>query len=615
MSPRRFSRRQVFRAAGAAGLCAAAGSLLPARVLAATPAGTLPGELCGPRIDLTVAQTELVVDGRRARAMTINGTLPGPLLRLKEGQPTLIRVTNRLAEDTSIHWHGLLVPAQMDGVPGLSFDGIKPGETFEYRFTPVQYGTYWYHSHSGLQLQVGHYGPLVIEPANGTHPYPYEREYFIVISDWTFERPGRVLARLKKSADYYNFQRQTAGEFFSDVSHDGLGATLADRARWARMRMDRTDLLDVNGSTYTYLINGRSTDGNWTGEFRPGERVLLHFINSGANSIFDVRVPGLPMQLVQASGQHVEPVEVDELRIGSAETWSVIVRPPADAAYAVFAEAIDRKSSVCGTLAPRVGMRAPVPPRRKRPRLTMKNMGMEGMEGMQGGMEGMQGMEGMEAAASGAMGAKPMPQRRAKAGAVRTTGLRPPGTEPEMLRHDEDRHGPGNAMIPMMVTSRLRDPGIGLGGDGWRVLTLSQLRSRETRATFTAPTREIELHLTGNMERFMWSMDGVPFEKARPIGFEYGERVRLTMINDTMMHHPMHLHGMWMELENGQLDRIPRVHTVTLQPTEHVSVLITADAPGRWAFHCHLLYHMHVGMFRVVEVPQPRSAAKKGGTP
>jgi CopA family copper-resistance protein len=635
-----ISRRRFLQYTGAAGLAVGLDSLLPgyARAL---PMGGAPQAL-EPRLvdgvavyDLEIARTPIAIGGRRATATTINGTVPGPLLHLYEGQDTVVRVTNRLDEDTSVHWHGLILPPEMDGVPGVSFPGILPGQTFEYRFPLQQYGTYWYHSHSGLQEQLGHYGPLIIHPAEG-YPYQYDREYTIVLSDWTFENPYDVLANLKKQGNYYNMQRQTLLDFFEEVRRDGWGTAFRNRLMWAQMRMDPTDSMDVSGSTYTFLMNGLAPETNWTGLFQPGERVLLHIINAGAGSYFDVRIPGLPMTVVQASGQYVQPVETDEFRIAIAETYDVIVEPQ-DRPYTLFAEAMDRSGYARGTLTPRQGWNAPVPERRERPLLTMADMGMDhgvmsemghtdmeegAMEGMgHGTMPGMQrpaaapadpAMSGMQGHVGHDMGgmAGTADGDRAKyaiAGIVRTAGLRPPGTLPGMLAHEPDTHGPGNAAVPMMVQSRMSQPGVGLGNDGWRVLVYTDLRALRPRPDFRAPDRELELHLTGNMERFMWSINGVAFEDAEPIHFNYGERLRLTLVNDTMMSHPMHLHGMWMELENGQEELIPRVHTVNVQPAERVSLLITVDAPGMWAFHCHVLYHMEVGMFRAVEVSEPGS--------
>jgi CopA family copper-resistance protein len=674
---RPLTRRDFVRAAGATGMVVGMEALLPSWALASTNgAGAM--QPLQPRregnldvYELTIAETPVRIAGRGASAVTINGTVPGPLLHLYEGREAVLRVSNRLREDTSIHWHGLILPPEMDGVPGVSFPGIRAGETFEYRFPLRQYGTYWYHSHSGLQEQLGHYGPLVIHPEGG-YPYQFDREYVVVLSDWTFENPYRVLDRLKKQGNYYNMQRRTLGDFVRDVGQHGLMTTIRDRLMWLDMRMDPTDILDVTGATYTFLLNGLAPGANWTGTFDPGERVLVHVINAAADTYFDVRVPDLPMTVVQVSGQFVQPVETDEFRIAIAETYDFIIEPQ-NRPYTLFAEAMDRSGYARGTLTPRAGWNAPIPPRRRRALLTMADMGMmhgdmagmdmagsDAMSGMDhgamGGAAGTAGTRGPEmptpqgpppatsgghaghgsapasVPAVGVAGATPagmpgMPgmsdaanadrARYAAAGAIRTEGLRPPGTLPGMLEHEPGRHGRDNGAVPMMVNSRLQEAGTGLGEDGWRVLRYTDLRAVDARTPFRAPTREIEIHLTGNMERFMWSIDGVPFERAQPIRMDYGERIRLTMVNDTMMNHPMHLHGMWMELENGHGEFIPRVHTVNVKPAERLSLLIEVDAPGRWAFHCHVLYHMEVGMFRVVEVSKPGetilSDAERGG--
>jgi CopA family copper-resistance protein len=576
----------------------------------------------GP-IDLSVGESVIEVEGRRARAVTINGAVPGPLLRFREGDEAIIRVTNELDEDTSIHWHGMLVPNGMDGVPGVTFPGIRPGETFTYRFPVRQYGTYWYHSHSGLQEQSGHYGPIVIDPAAG-EPVEFDREHVLVFSDWTFENPGRVLARLKKQPDYYNFQKRTVFDFFHDAAAQGLARTVRDRLEWAAMRMSPADISDVTGATYTYLVNGHGPDRGWTAAFRPGERVRLRFINASAASLLDVRIPGLPMTVMQVSGQHVRPVETDEFRIAIAETYDVIVAPAADRAYTIFAEAIDRSGYARATLAPAPGMEGPVPARRKRPLLTMADMGMShDMSAMGHDMPGMDmgGQVGvaimLDEAADSAVatpqsmpGMETMPRMTSAEG---VPGLRPPGAVPDEVMHGPDHHGRENASVPMSTKSRLAEPGVGLGEDGWRVLTYADLEASSTNPELRPPDREIELHLTGNMERFQWSIDGLKSSEARPIHVMLGERIRLILVNDTMMNHPMHLHGMFMELENGKGEAIPRVHTINVKPAERMSLLFTADAPGAWAFHCHVLYHMVAGMFRVVRVMDP-AEHPAGGT-
>lgn len=618
-----LTRRDFVRAAGAVGAYAGVGALLPsyARGLSARASGGAhASRASASTYNLLVEERTIEIDGRRTTAVTVNGTVPGPLIELHEGDDAIIRVTNRLREDTSIHWHGMLVPEPMDGVPGVSFAGIAPGATFEYRFPVKQSGTYWYHSHSGLQEQLGHYGPILVRPKKPL-PYAFDREYTLILSDWTRENPYRVLDRLKKQGSYYNNQRRTLGDFIRDVRRDGLLPTIRERSMWLDMRMDPTDIHDVTGATYAYLVNGLAAGSNWTGEFNPGEKVLLHIINAAADSYFDVRVPGLPMTVVQTNGQYVEPVETDEFRMAIAETYDVVLSPE-NRPYTVFAESMDRSGFARATITPKSGWNAPIPARRKRPLLSMNDMGMD-MSSMSG-MAGMSNMPGMSSGSAASAGVAPamahsghdmssMPgdsltqdrARYAAAGAIRTEGLRSPGTLPQPLEHEPGRHGVDNSMVPAKAVSRLSEPGLGLGDDGWRVLRYTDLRCLDARTEFRAPNREIELHLTGNMERFMWSIDGVPFERADTVRINYGERIRLTMVNDTMMNHPMHLHGMFMELENGHGDRIPYVHTVNVKPAERLSLLFTADASGKWAFHCHILYHMEVGMFRVFEVSQP----------
>ena len=577
--------------------------------------------------NLGIRAARVAIGDREATATTINGTLPGPLLRFKEGSEVTINVNNGLAEDTSLHWHGVLVPNPMDGVPDVNFAGVPPGQTFTYRFPLHQYGTYWYHSHSGLQEQTGVYGPLIIDPID-PEPFQYEREFIVMLSDWSFENPYTVLDKIKKKADYYQFQKRTVGDFFRDVDESGWRAAIRDRAQWAKMRMSPVDLSDITGATYHYLINGQPPEANWTALFKPGERVRLRFINGGAGSNFDIRIPGLEMTVVQVSGQHVQPVTTDEFRIGIAETYDVIVRPPEDRAYTLFAESSDRSGYARGTLATRPGMSAPVPTRRPRPLLTMMDMGMAmdmpGMSmpgmNMSGGTAPPSSMSTSDSQAS-SMPGKDMPRASTQAADTahaQTPGMamparpasspgsvfRAPGTLPPPTTHGASKHGIENAVKPMITRSRLDEPGSGLGNDGWRVLVYTDLRALNPRPNaLQPPTREIEFHLTGNMERFMWSIDGKKFsESPAPIHLTRGERVRLTMVNDTMMPHPMHLHGMWMELENGTLGDIPRVHTILVKPAERVSLLTTPLENGPWAFHCHVLLHMEMGMFRVIHV-------------
>jgi CopA family copper-resistance protein len=536
--------------------------------------------LSGTDIRLTIGHSAFAVNGKSGHAATVNGTLPAPLLRLREGQDLAIHVRNTLEEDTSIHWHGLLLPFQMDGVPGVSFPGIKPGETFTYRFPIKQAGTYWYHSHSGLQEQQGLYGPIVIDPA-GAEPAPYDREHVILLSDWTFLHPHQVIQRLKQEGGFFNRQKQTLTT---------AEMPLAERLMWGRMRMDPTDIADVTGETYTYLVNGHGPAENWTGLFRPGERVRLRIINAAAQSIFNVRIPGLAMTVVEADGQPVRAVRVEEFQIGNAETYDVIVTPTEDRAYTFVAESIDRSGMARATLAPRLDMTAPVPPLRKRPTLGMKDMGMGGMAGMDHGAHG-GGYSGMNHGDMnhGSMNAGP----GAMSHDMRDKSKLPPNV----------KVGVGVDMIAPNPVDRTGDPGLGLENVGHKVLTYRDLASLTPSPDKRAPARNVEVHLTGNMERFMWSIDGEKFsENPEPIRFERNERVRITMVNDSMMTHPMHLHGHFFEVVNGHGAHQPMKHTVMVLPGGKVSVDLTADAPGDWAFHCHMLYHMHAGMMRVVTV-------------
>jgi|SRR5579884_1610250 len=537
---------------------------------------------------LVIDETPVNITGRERRAMTINGSIPGPVLRWREGEEVTLQVTNRLKEPTSIHWHGVIVPNTMDGVPGISFDNIAPGETFTYRFTVKQSGTYWYHSHSGLQEQSGVYSPLIIDPAK-PEPFQYDREYVVMLSDWTDENPERVLAKLKKQSGYYNFHKRTFFDFFRDARRNGWGATLSDRLAWGRMRMDPTDIADVTGVTYTFLINGQPSKANWTALFKPGERVRLRFINAASMTYFDLRIPGLKMEVAQADGQNIQPVTVDEFRIAVSETYDVIVTPREDRAYTLFAEAMDRSGYARGTLAPRPGMSAPIPKMRPRPIRTMADMGMaEGAHEMKPG--------GKASAQEGAMAG--MDHEAMGQGDARSET---PSEEPPVM-HGPGAHGPGNAMVAMAPRSRLREPGAGLEDPGTRVLTYADLRALEPGYDRRPPEREIELHLTGNMDRYIWGFNGKKHSEADPIRLRHGERLRVIFVNDTMMEHPIHLHGMWMELDNGNGEYNPRKFTINVKPGERLSFIMTADAPGAWPFHCHLAYHMASGMMLDVMV-------------
>lgn len=608
MNEQKLNRRDLLKNIGSLGLLAAFERLVPAYALTSETNDTSRIlRRAGEPIDLVIAEQKINLDGRTGNAMTINGSLPGSVLRLQEGEEAVIRVTNKLKEVSSIHWHGILVPPEMDGVPGVSFAGIKPNETFVYKFPVKQYGTYWFHSHSGGQELLGVYAPMIIEPIE-PEPFKYDRDYVVMLSDYSFENPAKIIANLKKLSNYYNFNRRTIGEFFRDSSNKGVSVALSDYEAWSKMRMDPTDLADVTGYTLHYLMNGLSPLSNWTGIFKPGEKVRLRFINAGASTYFDVRIPGLKLTVVEADGQYVQPVEIDEFRLSPAETYDVIVEPTEEKAYTIFAETMDRSGYARGTLAPRAGMTAAIPKQRPRPTLTMKDMGME-MGGMQMGNNKTDSkMPAMEMPQSPKETQKMDEMPGMNIGEMSKSEI--PGSTP--VPHSKDTHGIGNQTVPMMTQARLDEAGIGLGNDGWRVLVYTDLKRLTMREDKREPEREIEIHITGNMERFMWSFDGKKYSEAKqPIPFRYGERLRFTFVNDTMMAHPLHLHGMWMELENGNGHFIPRKHTVNVKPAERVSVAITADAPGRWAFHCHLLLHMEMGMFRVIEVSDKMPEVKK----
>jgi CopA family copper-resistance protein len=499
--------------------------------------------LSGTEFNLEIGALPLNLTGRPGIATVVNGQLPAPLLRWREGDAITLRVTNRLPAPTSVHWHGIIVPADMDGVPGLSFNGIGPGETYIYRFTVRQSGTYWYHSHSRFQEQTGLYGPVVIEPRGGER-HRTDREHVVLISEWTDLDPEHIYRTLKRESNYFNYHQRTVGDLVRDVRQDGLKKTMADRRMWGQMRMDPTDLADVSGCAYTYLMNGATPAGNWTALFRRGEKVRLRFINGSSMSFFDVRIPGLKLTVVAADGQDVEPVTIDEFRIGTAEVCDVIVEPKDDRAYTIFAQSLDRSGYARGTLAPQRGLEADVPRLDPPPLLTMADAGMS---------HDMGNMPGME-------------------------------------------HG---------AMSRLDDPGVGLRNNGRRVLTYADLHTLGGALDLRQAGREIELHLTGRMEHFIWSFNDQKFSESEPLRFNYGERLRLVLVNDSMMHHPIHLHGMWSELESDQGEFLVRKHTITVQPGQRLAYGVTADALGRWAYHCHLLYHMEAGMFREVRVEPP----------
>ena len=610
------SRRRFIQGLAAGGAVAGLG-LWPNRGWGAgQPALNGPGNpnvLTGTRFDLNIGETPMNFTGLTRPAITVNGTVPAPVLRWREGTTVDLFVSNRLppnsihGHSTSIHWHGILLPANMDGVPGLSFDGIDRGETYHYRFDVRQGGTYWYHSHSAFQEQAGLYGALIIDPL-APEPFHYDRDYVVLLTDWTDLDPTALFARLKKMSDYDNFAKQTVGDFFDDVQDHGLAATIQNRKMWGEMRMTPTDLSDVNGNTYTFLMNGTTSLGNWTGLFRSGEKVRLRFINGSSMTHFDVRIPGLKMTVVAADGQYVHPVSVDEFRIATAETFDVIVEPSGQDAFTIFAQDLGRTGFVAGTLATREGLRAPVPRVDPKPLLTMDDMGhgMMGhgghdMSAMSGGaMAGMQhsvpasaaGHAGMDHSQHGTSSMAPGPMATMDHGAA------------GMQQHPASEDNPLVDMQTMNPVPKLDDPGIGLRDNGRRVLTYADLRSTFSDPDGREPGRTVELHLTGHMERFAWSFDGEKFSDAEPLRLNYGERMRIVLVNDTMMTHPIHLHGMWSDLEDEQGNFMVRKHTIDMPPGSKRAYRVRADALGRWAYHCHLLYHMEAGMFREVRVEE-----------
>ncbi len=589
--PASFSRRQFVT--GIAAVSALSGfNAWPSLAHAANLPGN-PSVLSGTEFNLDISETPVNFTGRSSIATAVNGSVPAPLLRWREGSTVTLRVTNRMRVSTSIHWHGILLPFGMDGVPGLSFNGIGPGETFVYRFDIKQSGTYWYHSHSGFQEQTGLYGPIVVEPRDGER-HPTDRDYVVMLSDWSDDDPETVLANLKKMSDYYNYNEPTAVAFARDAAAMGLQQALAKRKMWNKMRMSPTDLSDVTGHHYTYLMNGASPDSNWTGLFTKGEKIKLRFINGSSQSIFDVRIPGLKMTVVAADGQDVEPVTVDEFRIATAEIYDVIVEPSAEQAYTVFAQSIDRMGYARGTLTPRAGLQAAVPAMDKPQWLSMIDMmGSMAMGGDMAGKHAHGGMSmpGMDMG-KGSMDAANMPGMQ---GGMQTAPM-------VMAKHARTEYGPGVDMRVDMPRTNINDPGIGLRDNGRHVLTYADLHTIGGPLDKRGPGREIELHLTGNMERYMWSFDGQKFSDSKPLHFRHGERLRIVLVNDSMMPHPIHLHGMWSEMESPAGEFQVRKHTIMVQPAQRITYLVNADALGSWAYHCHLLYHMEAGMFRKVVV-------------
>ncbi len=542
--------------------------------------------LTGTEFDLTIAHTPVNITGSERMATTINGSVPGPVLCWREGDTVTIRVKNLLPEETSLHWHGIILPYQMDGAPQISFNGIAPGETFTYQFKVRQSGTYWYHSHSEMQEQTGLYGAIVIVPAT-PDTVKADRDYVVMLSDWTDEDPMTVYAKLKKESAYYNYNQPTIAGLFRDIAEKGFQSAVAERHMWNMMRMNRTDLSDISAATYTYLVNGHSSEKNWLGLFKQGEKVRLRFINSSAQSFFDVRIPGLKMTVVAADGQVVEPVAVDEFRIGLAETYDVLVSPEENA-YTIFAQSMDRTGFVRATLATQAGLPAAVPERDKPAPLTMQDM----MGAMQHDMANM-GHSDMGQSHMNHGGEYSMHNHST----VTMAAIKTPA-----VHHAKTESGASVDMRVDTPRTNLDDPGVGLRNNGRRVLSYADLRSASGSIDEREPSREIELHLTGNMQRYTWSFDGLEYSRAKPVHFRYGERLRIILVNDTMMTHPIHLHGMWSDLEDAEGNFQVRKHTIAVQPAQRVTFRVTADALGRWPWHCHLFYHMHAGMFREVIV-------------
>ena len=643
--------------ATALGMLGSSGLLKAAHLSAPSTKVTPQNTLKGTEFNLDLGYSVANFTGKTRQATTVNGSLPAPILRWKEGETVKLKVNNNLAKDSSIHWHGIILPSNMDGVPGLSFGGIKPGDSYQYEFTLNQSGTYWYHSHSGFQEQTGLYGAIVIDPIQPA-PYSYDKDYVVLLSDWSDTKPDKIYANLKKLPHIYNTNERTLRDWQREVGEKGYKAGSADRAMWNEMRMADSDLSDVTGAAYTFLMNGKAPADGWVGGFNKGDKILLRFINGSAMTFFDVRIPGLKMTVVASDGQYIQPVTVDEFRIGTAETYDVIVEPSSEQAYTLFCQTIDRSGFARGTLTPDLSLSSTIPEMDESPLLTHADMGMnhgapgactaehaamghceiQGQSGG-GGHAGQGSMKQMAmpmmekpekstcTAEHAAMGHCEMPKEMAKntcteehaamghctmdakpskiiqdfsSGLEYGTGMAGFGTA-KPISYDNVKMGPHIDMLAEGAQYRLDDPGVGLRNNGRKVLTYSEIFNLNKTPDPREPSREIELHLTGNMSRYMWSVDGVKASKADPINLKFGERVRITLVNDTMMHHPFHLHGVWSDLETGDPDYIPRKHTIVVQPGAKISYLVTADARGKWAYHCHLLYHM-LGMFREVHI-------------
>jgi CopA family copper-resistance protein len=548
--------------------------------------------------------------GKDLNRITINGGIPGPTLEFTEGEDAVIHVSNYLNRDSSVHWHGLLLPGYMDGVPGLNeYPGIKPGETFTYRFPLRQSGTYWYHAHSGGQEQDGHYGSIIVHPKKPR--YTVDKDYVVLLSDFHEDSADTIMANLKTSSEYYVYARRTLGDFWRDAREHGFRQAWKNSAMWADMRMRSTDIADINN--YTYLMNGKPPEGNWTGLFNAGESVRLRFINASAMSFFDIRIPGMKLKVIEADGQPVEPVIVDEFRMGVAETYDVIVTPKRNVAYTIAAEPIDRMGFAIGTLAPSLGMKGPAPKKRVLNELTMADMGMahdgHDMSGMTMDHRAHTKSMNHEGMSHEGMNHENMDHTKVNHDSMNDSSLKGRGAtygSGHTTGHDPDEMPEGTA------DDVVDDYDTGVPGSGWanagtpagrKALAYSDLRYLGKQTDLREPEREILVTLGGTMERYIWTLNGKKYADADPIQLAYGERVRLTFVNETMMAHPMHLHGMFVQLENGQpMEKLPNKHTVIVAPGDKYSVLLTADEPGEWAFHCHLLYHMMSGMMNEVVV-------------
>lgn len=589
---------------------------------------------------LNINEQQVNVTGQPLKRITVNGKFTAPLLEFEEGDDAVIHVHNQLKnQDTSLHWHGLLLPGLMDGVPGFNgFKGIAPNGDFVYRFKVKQNGTYWYHAHSKGQEQDGLYGPLVIYPKGKIPVAAHEktdRDYVVMLSDFHNSSSDSIMKNLKKSAEYYQNRRETVSDVLKQVKTQGLKATWQDRSMWNQMRMLKTDMSDVTG--YTFLVNGKTPQQNWTGNFKTGDKVRLRFINASAMSFFDVRIPNLKMTVVSADGQPVKPVAIDEFRIGTAETYDVIVEPT-QSNYQIEAESIDRSGFAIGTLhnesAQALGP-VQMPEPRPRALLTMEDMGMSHGNGASDEHAGhqmnmqhdMSAMPEMKKEANYANHDSTMMNMDHD---MKNNSSREHDHSMMQMKHDmsampEMKHDMqamsasehDHAMMNMnheMPAQSENKPKKDEPVYGWanastpadmRALQYSDLQSLTPQPDTRAPERELVIRLGGNMERYIWTINGKKFSEAEPLQVKYGERIRLKFVNDSMMAHPMHLHGMFMQLENGQqAENLPNKHTLIVPPGKTVTALLTADALGEWAIHCHLLYHMSAGMMNKLIVAQ-----------